>query len=60
MVLKLEKDELWPVYYESYMGIGVDAIIPDSLWNKYKTALDDFLMVREELAKYLQDNDAGH
>ena len=60
MVIKLEKDELYPVYYEGYMGFGVDTIIPDALWNKYKTALDDFLMVREELAKHLQDNDAGY
>ena len=42
------------------MEFGVDTVIPDTLWNMYKNTLDDFLLAREELTKYLQDNDAGY
>lgn len=58
MWLKLDINEIHPVYYES-PGFNVptyEVEIPDELWLSYKKSLGAFLEKLDELTEYLYND----
>ena len=56
MLVNLDCDDLYPVYYEPLEVIktGKDVEIPYDIWNDYKDTLNAFLSSRDRLADYLE------
>ncbi len=60
MLVNLDCDDMYPVYYEPFdldgklIKTGKDVEIPDDLWNDYRNTLNAFLNSRDTLADYLE------